>query len=1159
MSLSTSLSRLTDEQTAALAAYDRSVSLAAGAGCGKTFVLTERFLSYLDPRIFEPEAELQELVAITFTDAAAREMRERIRGRCAQRLQEADTGEVKTAWQRLLRSMDDAKISTIHSFCTTLLRNHAAEAHLDPRFELLDPAAAELLRLQTLDDRLRELLMASDERLIQLATRFGLSKLRNDVARLMEKNPWPTIERWHSATSDELVAVWREYYAEKVIRESVATFVASDPLSELRQICQAAEVTKEDLPGHLQSILQVIGELSTSAEPAASLDQLRQLARVQGVCRKADWVDEKEFDCFKNTCKAVRDLIDKSIILKPIEEEALLEAATVGLDLLHVVADVAEIYDSVKQEQGVLEFDDLLIRAHRLLVDPQHAALQKRITGNARLLMVDEFQDTDPLQVAIVKALCGNDWSQQGLFVVGDQKQSIYRFRGAEPRVSSELRATLPAESRLSLTTNFRSQPAILDFVNALFHGAFVEEYEPLRPNRPQLTETPAVEFLWAEAVPSNSRTPSQQGTTKQSRAHEADLIARRLAELLGSEKPLVVDPGAANAAGPRPLQLGDIAILMRSLSDVPIYEEALRRHGLDYYLTGGRAFYAQQEIYDILHLLRSVASAADELSLAGALRSPFFALQDETLFWLVEEHGSLNAGLFAPELPSQLTADERSKASRAATILRDLRDQKDRLLVAQLLNAAFRKTGYDAALLSEFLGDRKLANVRKLVEHARVLDRTRPGDLSAMITQLSEFVVRDPKEPLAATRSEGNVIRIMTIHNAKGLEFPLVVVPDLERKNMPGTHLPVCDPELGPLVPMDDKTKTVGWDMHHVLEQEQDLEERKRLLYVACTRAADYLLLSSSVKDLAKPQSDWMRLLGKRFDLASGQFRGSLPEDYEFPEVRVTTSPPKVDQKTAGKSQGKQLGKLLEKTRKLAAAGTGDLPETMRPIAVDLQSRRRFSFSRLSGQLTSVSSSQNAPERTDGQLDSGLDPLGFGTLVHSVLERVNFSGDDNLAQLCRHLAPQHLQTNSEEAAAEAAQLVAGFLESDRAAKLAGARTIRREVEFLLPWPAGDGKRYLQGFIDCLYQDAAGDWHLVDYKSNQVDAAGVHSAAQPYELQMFIYSRACEQALGVAPVERVLHFLRPQAETSFTWDDAAQAEMTAQLNQAIQTQIQPLA
>ncbi|MCH7753470.1 MAG: UvrD-helicase domain-containing protein, partial [Planctomycetes bacterium] len=679
-----------------------------------------------------------------------------------------------------------------------------------------------------------------------------------------------------------------------------------------------------------------------------------------GVCTKEEWADEAGYKRFQQTCTAVRKLLEKSPLRRQLQEEHLLEAAATGLDLLHVVADAASCYEAAKQDQNVLEFDDLLVRAHRLLTDPAHRGLRKSLVGNTRLLMVDEFQDTDPLQVAIVKAFCGDDWARQGLFVVGDHKQSIYRFRGAEPRVSSELRASLPAENRLSLTTNFRSQPAILDFVNGLFHGTFAENYEPLRPSRPQATPTPAVEFVWAvgEGDP-DDQSSSRHGPKQRARTREARFIARRLAQLIDSGEPIVSDSGRNGEPGEigepprlRPLELGDIAILMRSLSDVPIYEDALRQHGLDYYLAGGHAFYAQQEIYDVLHLLRAIASPADELSLAGALRSPIFALQDETLYWLVEQHGSLNAGLLAEELPSQLSPDERTKLQRAAATLRRLRAGKDRLLVAQLLNLAWELTGYDAALLCEFLGERKLANVRKLVEQARAIDRTRPGDLVGFITQLSEFVVRAPKEPLAATRAEGNVIRIMTIHNAKGLEFPLVVVPDLDRKTRSEASNPVFDERLGPLVPAAAEKATVGLDLYRSTQRDEDLEERKRLLYVACTRAADYLILSSSVDDLDKPRSDWLRLLAERFDLHNGECLAKLPDDYGLPQVRVIAEEPEIERKLSGKSYGADLAKLAEKTRQLAAAGKGEVPESVGPIPADAGARRRFSFSRLSGQL---------------------------------------------------------------------------------------------------------------------------------------------------------------------------------------------------------------
>ena len=240
--MSNATTNLTVEQATALAAHDRSVSLAAGAGCGKTFVLTERYLSYLDPRQIEPTAELSELVAITFTDAAAREMRDRIRRRCYERLRSAEEPDEQSAWKQLISTLDGARISTIHSFCSTLLRSHAAEAGLDPRFELLDPPTAQLLRLQCLDDHLRDLLVRSDERLIQLATHFGLSKLRDHLAELLGDEVAEIYQRWKKAKPKDLVKQWRENYDTQIAPAALSILAASEPVQRLRVLCETATV-----------------------------------------------------------------------------------------------------------------------------------------------------------------------------------------------------------------------------------------------------------------------------------------------------------------------------------------------------------------------------------------------------------------------------------------------------------------------------------------------------------------------------------------------------------------------------------------------------------------------------------------------------------------------------------------------------------------------------------------------------------------------------------------------------------------------------------------------------------------------------------------------------------------------------------------------------
>lgn len=1150
---------LTDQQRAALEARDLSVSLSAGAGCGKTFVLTERFLAHVDPTQVEPGG-LEELVAITFTDAAAREMRSRIRGRCFERLQAAASPEEAAAWQRLMRSMDLARISTIHSFCTQLLRTHAVEAGLDPQFEVLDAAAAELLKLETVDDRLRALLIAGQEDVLDLAAKRGLDRLRDDVASLAGPRADEAIERWLDATPEEVVARWKQFYETKVAPAALDELRLAPVLTALRRLCDPTAAKSDHLAARLTDLAGVIDCLAT-ADFSSCTDLLAEIvkqARVADIRGVKHWNNADDYEPLKQACEQVRELFRKCALSEPPDFSAALEAASQGLALLRLVADVSESLKVAKARRNQLEFDDLLARAHQLLTDPAHAAIRTQTAEKTRLLMVDEFQDTNPLQVRIIQAFCGDDWRQRGLFAVGDFKQSIYRFNGSEPQVSLDLRNDLTPSGRLSLTRNFRSQPAITDFVNAIFHDEFVE-YEPLTPARPQSTATPAVEFLWtpdgdgddADHEPVD-RTPAPKkrrraGAAHDARVTEAQWIARRLIELINSQEHLVVGKDGE----PRPLQLGDVAVLLRTLSNAQVYEEAFRDHGLDYYLAGGHAFYSQQEIYDVLNLLRAVASTVDEIALAGALRSPLFSLTDETLFWLVQARGTLNAGLAAARPPDTLTPEDAAKVRRAGATISRLRAEKDRLLVADLLALALELTGYDAILLTEFLGPRKAANLDKLLEQARMLDRSSPGDLQGFITQLSEFVVRAPKEALAATQTEGDVIRIMTIHHAKGLEFPLVVLPDLDRQRNPGSWQPVLDVQLGPLLPLEgeDKQGCIGLDLYRRMENVEDLQERKRLLYVACTRAADYLILSSGMADPTKPKQDWLQLIDRHVNLVTGGECSPLPPGYAAPQVRVITEKPRIEGDTATVARGADLNRLVVKTRELSAKSPGELPRACEAIPVDGRARRRFSFSQLTGRLTleleavtnesTASAPLDASESREGT--ARVDGRELGALVHAVLERTDIRRQDGVRELCDFLAPQFSDLAPIELAAQATAMIERFLRSPRATELTASDVIRREVEFLLPWvPAGAGYdgRYLHGYLDCLYQDPQGRWRLLDYKTNRATADNVREVARRYELQMLVYTLACERALGQPLAECTLQLLDAGAEYSFQWDAA---------------------
>ena len=448
--------------------------------------------------------------------------------------------------------------------------------------------------------------------------------------------------------------------------------------------------------------------------------------------------------------------------------------------LLRLAADVAAAYQARKEQLSANSISPTCSSyAHRLLTDPEKPAVRDALSADLRLLLVDEFQDTDPLQVDLIKKICGAGFDAGRLFFVGDFKQSIYRFRGAVPPEFLKLREQVHEPGRMQLTRNFRSQPGVLHFVNALFHDTF-DEYEQARAHRELATRSSLPSNSYGKC-PNTSSTPARRQSNRppprgrQHRPPPSRTHRRRVHRNC---------PSSINETKqPRRLRPGDVAILFRTLSDVRYYEEALRDQGLDYYLVGGHAFYAQQEIFDVLNLLRAVASTADEISLAGVLRSPFFSLADETLFWLVEHGGNLNAGLLADAPPPQLSGEEKAKVAAARRTLSHLRSIKNRVPIATLLNEALDLTGYDAVLLTEFLGERKLANLNKLIEQARIADRN-GNDLDEIHHAALPIHRPPPKESLASTSAEAaNVIRLMTIHRAKGLEFPFVIVPDLDRQ----------------------------------------------------------------------------------------------------------------------------------------------------------------------------------------------------------------------------------------------------------------------------------------------------------------------------------------------------------------------------------------
>jgi ATP-dependent helicase/nuclease subunit A len=1140
------LSALTPQQASAVTCREASVVLSSGAGCGKTHVLTQRYLSHLR----EDGAEVSQIVAITFTDRAARQMRERIRQALLHNLRAAGELEQADRWAHHLRGLETAQISTMHAFSATLLRQHAVEAGLDPRFDVLEDVLSVNLEAEALTDCLQRLLTSpsqAGEDLRDLVLVYGWRPVVEAVLGLVRAWDEPQWAGWRERDAGAIAADLRQYARRVLLPRYVRYVTAACP-----KIARCLWLLRQTPPrpgskasANASLLLEGVERLGEAQDLAAAVEQLHEAAKVGREGAKV-WPSEEAYQAIKAAFEGFRtELKGHPLHALAAAPDDLAAAVAVGQRFLRVAGEAVAAYRDLKRRRGVVDFQDLLVLARNLLRD--HPEVRERLQRRYRYLLIDELQDTDPVQMELVEHLCGEGLVMGKLFAVGDAAQSIYRFRRADVHLFRGLRQHVPQEGRLGLTVNFRSQPAILDFTNALL-GHHLQDFEPLVAHHPQVSAGACVEFLWSPH--------GDKEHVAEARAREADGIARRILRMIAGEK-LVVERGRGGATL-RPVRPGDIVLLFRTMSHVQLYEAALRKHGLNYYLVGGRAFFAQQEIYDLLNLLRALENPHDAVSLAGTLRAPFCCLSDEALFHLGRHRDGLWAGLHDPAVCAALPPDQVEPAGRAREHLDRWRGLKDRLPIARLLGEVFADSGYDAATQFEFLADRKLANLWKLVDLARTFDRSGLFGLAEFIQRLGDLVRTQPREEQAATQPENaDVVRLMTIHQAKGLEFPVVFVPDLGAAGG-SSHQPVArwDPQLGCVTrpPADEEPlpfPDFGWGLWKAQEAVEEWHEELRTLYVACTRAQDYLVLSAYLKQPARPDNAWMLTLAERFDLATGRcLVPDLPAD-RVPKVRVTDP---LDTTEARQERGKPGVPLVA----LGTDGVAGVaaPARIAPIPLREGGRRIFTVAEVQaglGRSTRAGKDRRSrgPAAHSFQFDAedGSDrhawvraaerlgpaaetPAGVrDRIVRAVLERWDFRDREGWRPwLARELAGLP-EAGAAVTSSQLAPLLTAFAASETYRLLREARTCYREIEFLLEWPeSGDGigprpPPAIRGITDCLWQDVHGSWHVLAFTTDPVEPAQRRRYWRAHRLGLILGARGVEQGLGEAPASGTLFFL----------------------------------
>lgn len=852
------------EQIPAITSRGCDVVVTAGAGTGKTRTLVARYLSLLSE-----DMPLRSIVAITFTKKAAREMRNRLREAMREYLIQPDLPEAQRRfWQQRYSELDAARVSTIHSLCTEILRAHPAEAGVDPRFDVLDEGLINILREEVVNEGLAW--AAETQAVVRLFEILGESDLYDTLSTLLRQRL--EADDVLANLPEDLLAHWQHALVERQLAARAA-LLDSEPWQKSIAVLQAnAPTNKEDLMAIQRQLV-----LTALDETKGSLSDLDLLNFKGG--SKNNWPGGKEqLAEIKAALKTLRVLWQENRGILTLQLSEQDQHVAEAIPLLRQLFDYSrQRYRAYKAERTALDFDDLEDKAVTLLAT--HDAVRTRWQREVKALLVDEFQDTNARQRDLLGYLNGG---QGKLFIVGDAKQSIYRFRGADVAVFRNKRDEIKTNGgkHIPLDTSYRAHKELINGMNGLLAPVLGHTSDPARP---WLEPFSALEYDRVYAgqgfvVPHIELhlTVGTKGEGALQRA--ACMLVNRLIVLMEEQETLV---GVGDKA--RPLTYGDIAILCRASTSFGDYEDALEQAGVPFLTVAGRGFYERPEIRDLLNALQAIADPTDDLALAGLLRSPALALSDEALYHLQQAHQegeALSLWETLSDLPAALTAEDARRGHRALPIIQALHQQVGRIPVADLLKQFLDTTDYRAALIRTNQ-KRSARNVAKLLADANASELVSVGEFLAYVNGLRDSGAREGE---ARTVAEG-AIQLMTIHAAKGLEFPIVAIGDMTYSS-PSRNQVLLDPDLGVLLPLKDEEEELpaAYQLARWLDRDQEDAESRRLLYVAATRAQEKLLLSANIG--LKDDGTLRKLSGWLGDIGHTDNLGLIDAEISYAEV---------------------------------------------------------------------------------------------------------------------------------------------------------------------------------------------------------------------------------------------------------------------------------
>ena len=1149
----------TENQSEAVKNLKQNLAITAGAGSGKTRVLTERYLEILlkqkDGLMYQKDA-LERIVAITFTKKAASEMKDRIRQRLKQYFNDNSnqlTQQEKDWIIYLLDNISQARISTIHSFCRELLRENLFSVGFKEDFEILEGLKQENLLNQAVTEVVDEIRSDKEHSLYNLLWElnysYGKKKLfnicremllqRNQLDKLLNELQNKELKvKLEELISNDNFKQLKGYLTKEEFQatiQALSQLESKNDSAGVKKVKQVVELAEK----LLATLEQFQAQTDAQSEKKAELLELhfkllKQLynakkdkaVNIYGQMNASDWVGGNDTKLKANT------LFNELIDLIPNAGQKVVETSTINsaviTKLLKLYRPLAKKYQQLKLEQGFLDFIDLEKRVAKKLQEDYQ--LVKKLRAKIEFMLVDEFQDTNQMQWDILRPLVTTDEAKKELvkgklFIVGDPKQSIYGFRRADVRIFNQVMNKIVESNptgKIKLSKNFRSNRAIIEFINHIFDNIFptsqdqADEYDVLHQ---QLSFGRNVKYQSAIETEPDSHlelllTPYSSDDEADKGDYEGQLLAEKIKWLVEESEQKIFKNKNLEA-----VDYGDIAILMRSRTRLKKYETALERAGIDYQTVKGVGFYQHQEIYDIYLALKVLLTPEDDAASYGLFRSPLFAISDDQLFKLmIKGEKSLLAEVCQANLE---IADKFSKWQRL----------KQEASLDQLITTILIDCGAYASYLAGSAGEQRRANLKKIIAEASEFAQQEGNNLYLFLEQLKQLMEEEEGEGEQELITDKQKVKLMTIHAAKGKEFPVVFIADL---NHPG-HTPSDDlicaeidgrEEIGVKYYKQDlkQAKSSSYQIIKNHRQAKEEFESKRVFYVGATRAEEMLFLSSAVRLSSKGKvklNNGLKWLMQGLDYKAKELSQLLASDKTEElkrlsldngrqlELKLTVAKPelpdvKTKQEIVAVNEEKELY-LLTKEQQKELTTKIKSPSSL----VKKERNTRQSAKAKKAEIAWQSKSRAALK---------------GSLVHEGIEMLIKTGavdfDYLTANYSALLEEKELKT-------EVTNTLEKIKTSAEFQKIT-AGECKTEVEFFL---ADDENEYLTGSIDLLFKDSSGKWAVVDWKTNQINSqADIKKHLENYQPQLKAYQKAVKKMTGQKEVATYLYFTEAEGK-----------------------------